>query len=51
MAMDKTEILRIANEYICNDRQATHGQAEDNFANIGRLWSAYLNHLITPQNV
>jgi hypothetical protein len=51
MAMDKTEILRTANEYITKDRQTTHGQAENNFANIGRLWSAYLNHPITPQDV
>jgi hypothetical protein len=49
--MDKTEILRTANEFITKDRQATHGKAEDNFANIGRLWSAYLNHSITPQDV
>jgi hypothetical protein len=51
MAMDKTEILRTANEYITKDRQSTHGQAENNFANIARLWSAYLNHPITPQDV
>ena len=49
--MDKTEILRTANEYITKDRQSTHGQAKNNFANIGRLWSAYLNHSITPQDV
>jgi hypothetical protein len=51
MPMDKTEILTIANEYITRDRQQTHGQAENNFANIARLWSAYLNHPITPQDV
>jgi len=49
--MDKTEILRTANEFVSKDRQQTHGQAEDNFANISRLWSAYLNHPITPQDV
>ena len=49
--MDKTEILRTANEFITKDRQSTHGQAEDNFANISRLWSAYLNHPITSQDV
>ena len=49
--MDKTEILRTANEYITKDRQTTHGHAENNFANIGRLWSAYLDHPITPQDV
>lgn len=49
--MDKTEILRTANEYITRDRQSTHGKAENNFANIARLWSAYLDHTITPQDV
>ena len=49
--MDKTEILDTANKFITQDRQATHGKAEDNFANIARLWSAYLNHPITPQDV
>jgi len=49
--MDKTEILETANEYICNDRQQTHGHAEDNFANIARLWSAYLDYSITSQDV
>jgi hypothetical protein len=49
--MDKTEILKIANQYITKDRQQTHGEAEHNFDNIARLWSAYLNHPITPQDV
>lgn len=49
--MNRTEILRTANEYITKDRQSTHGEAENNFANISRLWSAYLNYTITPQDV
>lgn len=49
--MNKTEILKTANDYITKDRQATHGKAENNFANIGRLWSAYLDYTITPQDV
>ena len=49
--MDKTEILRTANEYITKDRASTHGEAENNFTNISRLWSAYLNHPVTPQDV
>jgi hypothetical protein len=49
--MNKTEILKTANELITKDRQITHGQAEDNFANISNLWSAYLNHPITQQDV
>jgi hypothetical protein len=49
--MNRTEILKTANEYITKDRQATHGNAEDNFKNIARLWSAYTELPITPQDV
>jgi hypothetical protein len=40
-----TELRRAALKrvegYVCKDRQATHGDAEDNFNTIARLWSAY----------
>lgn len=49
--MDKTEILRTANEYITKDRQATHGKAENNFARISAMWSAYTGFNITPADV
>lgn len=49
--MDKTEILRTANEYITKDRQTTHGQAENNFARISAMWSAYTGFNITPADV
>ena len=49
--MNRTEILKTANEYITKDRQATHGNAENNFAFIARLWSAYTELPITPQDV
>jgi hypothetical protein len=49
--MNRTEILKTANEYITKDRQVTHGHAEDNFKNIARLWSAYTELPITPQDV
>jgi hypothetical protein len=49
--MNRTEILKTANEYITKDRQATHGNAEDNFKNIARLWSAYTELPITTQDV
>ena len=51
MAMDKTEILRTANEYITKDRQATHGKAECNFSRISAMWSAYTGFNITPADV
>jgi hypothetical protein len=49
--MNRTEILKTANEYITKDRQATHGNAENNFSFIARLWSAYTELPITPQDV
>ena len=49
--MNRTEILNKANEIITLDRQATHGEAEDSFADIANLWSAYLNKEINPKDV
>ena len=41
--MHRTDILSTANSYITQDRAATHGDAEDNFAQIGAAWSWWLN--------
>jgi hypothetical protein len=41
--MNRTEILQTANEYITKDRAATHGRAEDNFAQIAAAWTWWLN--------
>ena len=49
--MNRTEILQKANEYITRDRQATHGEAENSFADIASLWSAYLHKEINPRDV
>ena len=49
--MNRTEILDKANEYITRDRQATHGEAENSFADIAGLWSAYLHKEINPRDV
>jgi hypothetical protein len=49
--MDKSDILKTANKFITKDRQATHGQAENNFNRIAHLWSAYLDHSITSEDV
>ena len=49
--MNRTEILKTANEYITKDRQATHGNAENNFSFIAKLWSAYTELPITSQDV
>lgn len=40
--MDRSEILDKAKEIVTKDRQATHGNAEDNFATIAEMWEAYI---------
>ena len=40
--MTRSEILATANEYVTQDRAATHGDAEDNFRRIADLWNAYM---------
>lgn len=42
--MNKTDILRTAEECITVDRQSTHGDAEDNFSRIAALWTAYFDN-------
>lgn len=41
--MDRATILNTAAEYVCKDRDAQYGSAENNFALIGRLWTEYLH--------
>jgi hypothetical protein len=41
-AEDRKEILDAAAACVLRDRNATHGEAEDNFATIAALWTAYL---------
>lgn len=38
-------ILDTAKKVIMTERGSTHGDAENSFAMIGALWSAYLNHV------
>ena len=45
--MLRTEILETANEYITRDRHATHGSAEENFAQIAAVWTWWLNERLT----
>jgi hypothetical protein len=40
--MNRREILEAATQAVTVDRAATHGNAEDTFAAIASLWSAYL---------
>jgi hypothetical protein len=45
--MNRSEILKTAEECIMVDRQATHGDAEDNFEVIAALWQTYLAGRVT----
>jgi hypothetical protein len=49
--MTRSEILEIAHGYITQDRAATHGGAEDSFADIAAMWSIYLEHAVAPEDV
>ena len=49
--MNRTEILKKANELINNDREVTHGKPKDSFSNIAKLWSAYLDQTLSITDV
>ena len=40
--MHRKQILENAIECVCKDRNATHGNPEDNFATIAAYWTTYL---------
>lgn len=47
----RVRVLVDAAGIISTDRNATHGNPEDCFANIARLWSAYLDKPVSPEDV
>lgn len=61
----REEILQEAIKCVTKDRNATHGEPEDNFATIAQLWNTYLTakwnqalrehgsvqHLVTSKDV
>lgn len=47
--MDRQEIIHTALNYISVDRAATHGDAEDSFAEIAKLWSWYNDNRTIPE--
>lgn len=49
--MNRSEILKIANELTSQDREQTHGTVADNFENIAQLWSAYLQSSLSKKDV
>lgn len=50
-----TELRRAALKriegYVCKDRQATHGDAEDNFRQIAAYWALYKGMPFSPGDV
>lgn len=49
--MNRASILDTAKEYVLKDRAADHGDLEDNFLTISRMWSTYLDIEITTTDV
>ena len=49
--MNRSEILKTADKVINGERQDAYGRAEDSFALIAALWSAYLDEVITRVDV
>lgn len=43
--MTRIEILDLANECVCSDRNLQYGEPEDNFLRIATLWNAYLGKM------
>lgn len=43
MSITRIEILDLANECVCGDRNLQYGEPEDNFSDIAKLWSSYLD--------
>lgn len=51
MSITRIEILDLANECVCGDRNLQYGEPEDNFSDIAKLWSSYLDIDIGPEDV
>ena len=51
MSITRIELLDLANECVCGDRNLQYGEPEDNFSDIAKLWSSYLDINIGPEDV
>jgi len=49
--MNRSEILDAAKQAVTKDREATHGNMEDNFNTISNYWSIHLGIPITKNDV
>ena len=50
-AARRKEALAEVEGCVCRDRQSTHGDAEDNFADIAKMWSVYTGATFKAQDV
>ncbi|MCC8043880.1 MAG: DUF6378 domain-containing protein [Clostridiales bacterium] len=49
--MKRAEVLKQAEVCVCGKREQDYGNPEDNFNQIALLWSAYMGHSYTAQDV
>jgi hypothetical protein len=49
--MNRSQVLDAAKQAITKDRDATHGNMEDNFDTIAKYWSIHLDIPITKDDV
>lgn len=49
--MERSEILRKAEEMVCGFREQDYGTPEDSFRLIAKLWSAYLGFNVSSVDV
>lgn len=49
--MDRSGVLRTAEQYVCHDRQNKYGGMEDNFERIAAFWSVYLGIPVEAKDV
>lgn len=49
--MTRTELLNKANEIVTGHRESDYGSPEDSLKDISELWTAYLDRIVTSQDV
>ena len=50
-AWTRSSVLDTAKQYVTKDRDATHGNMEDNFREIAELWTQYTGHTLHSSDV
>jgi len=49
--MNRSEVLKTADDLINGDRQNDYGEAHESFEAIARMWGAYLGVDVAPHDV